>query len=293
MEKNMFKGLLSLVKPYKWLIVFAIICTSMDAVLELVFPLLLKYGMDNYQEDGIIGRLCLMCLIVGILNIVARYGNELTGWLVSEKIQLGLIDRIFNHMHHLGFDYFDNTQTGKMILYVDDYPDKIRHLLYTLRDPVINTIIGFIMIFMVYTKINPILIVFSIVPVAGCIMTQVTFYKIINKRFKAIFEIGRKLNNFIEDHIAGIRTTIGFSMQDDVKEKLDDLCKSKASAKKIKAKTLVSRDIFMLSFENLYYVVIVICGIYLVRKNIITMSELVLYYGYAYRLINPLNTIGK
>ncbi len=105
-------------KPHLRLFVLDLSCAFCLAGLELVFPVISRYILQEVIPAGDIGRFVLLCaalvgiyLLVAVLNYIIHYW----GHVVGVRMEADMREDLFSHMQKLSFKFYDGTRTGQLM----------------------------------------------------------------------------------------------------------------------------------------------------------------------------------
>jgi ABC-type multidrug transport system fused ATPase/permease subunit len=93
------------------------ICISVSTVGGLVIPRLLGKGIDTALSSGsktTIVTLAVIILGTTLLRSAGRFGDTYITQLVSQQASYDIRNALYDHLHKLGFAYYDKAQTGQM-----------------------------------------------------------------------------------------------------------------------------------------------------------------------------------
>jgi ABC-type multidrug transport system fused ATPase/permease subunit len=94
------------------------ICISVSTIGSLVIPRLLGDGIDTALSSGnrnTIITLAFIILGITVLRSAGRFGDTYITQLVSQQASYDVRNALYDHLHRLGFDYYDKAQTGQIM----------------------------------------------------------------------------------------------------------------------------------------------------------------------------------
>ena len=114
----MFLELWTRIRPYKYKLVYSIICLICFTVLGMLLPLVLKEIIDNIIPSG--DKRMLVMLLSGMLAIFAfrQLFNYISHTLVhslSQDVLCEFRKDVFAHIQRLSMTFHENYRTGKLI----------------------------------------------------------------------------------------------------------------------------------------------------------------------------------
>ena len=94
------------------------ICITVSTVGGLVIPRLLGNGIDTALSSGeksTIVTLAMIILGTTLLRSAGRFGDTYITQLVSQQASYDVRNALYDHLHKLGFAYYDKAQTGQIM----------------------------------------------------------------------------------------------------------------------------------------------------------------------------------
>ena len=200
-------------KKYWYAYAFALLCTIIAVIMDMVSPQITKRIIDQVIVDGevdLLPSLLLMILFIGFGRAIFAYLKELIFDTVSSKIGAKLRKRLFNHIQGLSISFFDKNNTGELMSRVKDDVDRIwaatGYVSMLIFEIIIHTGIA---LFFMY-RLSPSL---SIIPtivlpiVAGL---AIIMERKLGKIYEQISEQNAKLNTVAQENLSGVRTVKSF-----------------------------------------------------------------------------------
>jgi ATP-binding cassette subfamily B protein len=204
-------------RPYKRLFVLDFGCAVVAGLLELAFPLAVKYFVDVLlpgQNWGLI-LACAAALLgvyvanAGLMAVVNYWGHAL-----GVGIETDMRAKAFDHLQKLSFRFFDNTQTGHLITHVtkdlEEVGEVAHHGPEDLFIAVMTFIGAFALMFTVHWKLA--LISTIIVPFMTWLVAR--YGSRMTHNWERLFRQVGDFNTRIEESVGGIRVVKAFANED-------------------------------------------------------------------------------
>lgn len=99
-------------------LLFGFICITTSTVGGLVIPRLLGTGIDTALSSGSRTTILILAgIIIGttVIRSAARFGDTYITQVVSQQASYDIRNTLYNHLHKLGFAYYDQAQTGQIM----------------------------------------------------------------------------------------------------------------------------------------------------------------------------------
>ncbi len=287
----MIHNFLHYYKPYKSILYGVVIGSLVAALLDLVFPMLVRQILNEVLPQKNTDRLLhdtgiLFILYLGnygLLYLVNYYGH-----LMSAKIENDMRRDLFEHLQQMSFKYFDNAKTGQLLSRLTSDIAEIGELSFRGPNDIIVcciTMIGTIGILFLMNVYLGILIAVLLIA-----KTLHTVY--VNKKMKAAFRENRIKSGEItaraEESLGGIRLVKAFAQEEyelaRFMEKSLDFLETRRKSYKILAYFSGSVNFF----TNITNLLILACGGLLIAKDKLSLSDFVAFLLYVNLFMKPL-----
>lgn len=287
----MIHNFLHYYKPYKSILYGVVIGSLVAALLDLVFPMLVRQILNEVLPQKNTDRLLhdtgiLFILYLGnygLLYLVNYYGH-----LMSAKIENDMRRDLFEHLQQMSFKYFDNAKTGQLLSRLTSDIAEIGELSFRGPNDIIVcciTMIGTIGILFLMNVYLGILIAVLLIA-----KTLHTVY--VNKKMKAAFRENRIKSGEItakaEESLGGIRLVKAFAQEEyelaRFMEKSLDFLETRQRSYKILAYFSGSVNFF----TNITNLLILACGGLLIAKDKLSLSDFVAFLLYVNLFMKPL-----
>lgn len=206
-DTRLMKRLLKYMRPYRWLVVFAVILIFLGAAAQISLAFITKHGIDQYIEKGIAeGFKSVAMVYLGVIFLVLLFSYAqimVTVWL-GQKVQHDLRLQIFRHLQNLHTGFFDKNPVGRLVTRVTNDVNTLDELFSSGVVAMIGDIFMILLIVgaMLYLNWQLALITFVVLP----LLFLVTF--IFRAKARDAYRVVRlklaRLNAFVQEHITGI-----------------------------------------------------------------------------------------
>ncbi len=292
----MFRKFCSYYKPHRKLFYLDLFCALLLSAINLIYPLIAKYIMNELAGDeskiklivilGVV--LLLIYLIKAGLNFVIQYW----GHIVGVRIQGDMRKEMFEHLQKLPFSFFDENKTGTiMSRLINDLQDISELAHHGPEDIFIATITLLGSCALMIFSVNPYLalISFSVVPII--VVYAIITRKNMRNAFKKTREETAVINAQVESSVSGIRVSKAYTTEVYENEKFE-ACNG--AFKKAKAGQYKQMGIFgsgMTFFTDFLYLLALISGGIFYSKGIIDEPSFTAYILFTTNIITPIRTI--
>lgn len=287
----MIHNFLHYYKPYKSILYGVVIGSLVAALLDLVFPMLVRQILNEVLPQKNTDRLLhdtgiLFILYLGnygLLYLVNYYGH-----LMSAKIENDMRRDLFEHLQQMSFKYFDNAKTGQLLSRLASDIAEIGELSFRGPNDIIVCCITMIGTIGILFWMN----VYLGILIAVLLIAKTLHTVYVNKKMKAAFRENRIKSGEItaraEESLGGIRLVKAFAQEEyelaRFMEKSLDFLETRRRSYKILAYFSGSVNFF----TNITNLLILACGGLLIAKDKLSLSDFVAFLLYVNLFMKPL-----
>lgn len=287
----MIHNFLHYYKPYKSILYGVVIGSLVAALLDLVFPMLVRQILNEVLPQKNTDRLLhdtgiLFILYLGnygLLYLVNYYGH-----LMSAKIENDMRRDLFEHLQQMSFKYFDNAKTGQLLSRLTSDIAEIGELSFRGPNDIIVCCITMIGTIGILFWMN----VYLGILIAVLLIAKTLHTVYVNKKMKAAFRENRVKSGEItaraEESLGGIRLVKAFAQEEyelaRFMEKSLDFLETRRKSYKILAYFSGSVNFF----TNITNLLILACGGLLIAKDKLSLSDFVAFLLYVNLFMKPL-----
>lgn len=287
----MIHNFLHYYKPYKSILYGVVIGSLVAALLDLVFPMLVRQILNEVLPKKNTDRLLhdtgiLFILYLGnygLLYLVNYYGH-----LMSAKIENDMRRDLFEHLQQMSFKYFDNAKTGQLLSRLTSDIAEIGELSFRGPNDIIVCCITMIGTIGILFWMN----VYLGILIAVLLIAKTLHTVYVNKKMKAAFRENRIKSGEItaraEESLGGIRLVKAFAQEEyelaRFMEKSLDFLETRRRSYKILAYFSGSVNFF----TNITNLLILACGGLLIAKDKLSLSDFVAFLLYVNLFMKPL-----
>ncbi len=287
----MIHNFLHYYKPYKSILYGVVIGSLVAALLDLVFPMLVRQILNEVLPQKNTDRLLhdtgiLFILYLGnygLLYLVNYYGH-----LMSAKIENDMRRDLFEHLQQMSFKYFDNAKTGQLLSRLTSDIVEIGELSFRGPNDIIVCCITMIGTIGILFWMN----VYLGILIAVLLIAKTLHTVYVNKKMKAAFRENRVKSGEItaraEESLGGIRLVKAFAQEEyelaRFMEKSLDFLETRRRSYKILAYFSGSVNFF----TNITNLLILACGGLLIAKDKLSLSDFVAFLLYVNLFMKPL-----
>lgn len=220
---QVFKRLMSYLKPYKFLTVLALALLLLTTVVRSVIPLIASYFIDHFLTNM---NQTAMLILVGyylmyVLQTIIQYLGNFYFVRVSYSVVRDIRRDAFANMEKLGMAYFDQTPAGSIVSRLTNDTEAVSDMFSGILSSFISAIFIFTVTLLTMLRLNAVLTGWVAI-FLPFIFILVNLYR---KKSVAVIEKTRALlsdiNSKLSESIEGIRIIQSFSQEDRLKDEFE------------------------------------------------------------------------
>ena len=286
----MLRDLLPYYKPYRTRLALVLAGAVFTSLVELFFPLCIRYIMDQVlpkKDLLLLAQLSLGLLAGYIFNLAINYRVSVEGRLVGALMERDLRQKLFEHVSRFSFKYFDNHQVGQLLSRIVGDIAEIREL--------VSLGPNFLLvctIFMVGTAV----ILFSLNWQLALLINAFLIAKawdsfVTNRKLK---EMGRatrgavgNISGCVAESLSAVRLAQAFTNEDLEAQRLAKEAEILLAYRKKNFQLLAHSHVSMVFFTNVINLAIICAGGVLIYTSGMKMSDLVAFLLYVAIFVRP------
>ena len=220
---QVFKRLMSYLKPYKFLTALALALLLLTTAVRSVIPLIASYFIDHFLTDM---NQTAMLILVGyylmyVLQTIIQYLGNFYFARVSYSIVRDIRRDAFANMEKLGMAYFDQMPAGSIVSRLTNDTEAVSDMFSGILSSFISAIFIFTVTLLTMLRLNAVLTGWVAI-FLPFIFILVNLYR---KKSVAVIEKTRALlsdiNSKLSESIEGIRIIQSFSQEDRLKDEFE------------------------------------------------------------------------
>lgn len=204
-------------RPYKWILLGILVGSCLAAVLDLIFPALVREMLNVEIPQQNVEHLLTyagILLFLYIINFALLFAISYYGHIMSSGIENDMRHDLFGHIEAMSFRFFDNARTGQLLSRITSDIVEISELTFRGPNDILVCSISMLGTMGMLIYMNPYL---------GALISFLLFLKTIhtifvNRKMKAAFRRSRVKSGEVsaqaEEALSGIRLVKAFANED-------------------------------------------------------------------------------
>lgn len=278
-------------KPYKWILIGIMLGSCLAALLDLVFPYMVKHLLSVEIPAKNITTLfdwAAMLLLLYLVNFALLFAINYYGHLMSVGIENDMRRDLFAQIERMSFHFFDNARTGQLLSRITSDIVEISELTFRGPNDLLVCSISMVGTMAMMLYMNPYLgALISLLLLGKTIHTV-----FINRKMKRAFRRSREKSGEVsaqaEEALSGIRLVKAFANE--------DLELSRFMAKSNELYRVRKESFGILSyfsgsinfFTNGTNLAVLACGGWMIARDMLDFGDLVAFLLYVNLFMKPI-----
>jgi ATP-binding cassette, subfamily B, multidrug efflux pump len=295
-DARLMRRLLVYLRPYKALVVAALVLLVIDGVLQLASPLLTQRIIDVAvpQRDGAeIIRITVLFAITLVAQFGCSYGEAMLTALLGQSVMRDLRMEIFAHLQRLSIPFFDRNPAGRLITRVTSDVETLNELFTSgvvsgLGDLFTLLAIGVAMFLMDWRLTLAALVVIPLV-----FGVSHWFRKSVREAYRDIRTRIARINAFLQERITGMRIVQLFGREEMEKERFKKL---NADHLEAHVRSIRYYAVYFPAIELLASVaiaILIVAGAAFVHVESLTVGTVAAFLQLSRRFYQPLQDLAE
>lgn len=275
-------------KKYRNLLIKIFTLTFIFMLLNIMGLIILKsmFKLSNYKYLIITFLICILIETLKLFNNIFK--NKLIIKLDYE-IDNYLTNEIFSKIISLPYKFYRNRTTGEILSRINDL-EKVKQFILDIISCFINICLILVSSFFLIS-INLKLFLITLFIVFLKTVIYLLFHKKLYNSIKAVKKEKETVNSYMIETITGFETIKGLNLErkfvSNLKHRYEKYLEKKDGLNKIYNKSIISKEFV----NNLGFTSLIFTGLILVKQNIITFGDLIIYTSFLSYFLDPIKQL--
>jgi len=311
-DARLMRRLLGYLRPYRAVVVLALVAIVFYGVLQAVPPYLLKVEVDRYLDPTsqakvppVLARFLSPLPLVGILQIASvlflptvlltfllEFAQSYAMQLVGQKVMYDLRKQVFAHLQRLQMSFYDRNPVGRLVTRVTTDADVLNELFASGMVAIFGDFFTLLSIMVVMLTLNwkLALLTFSILPLI--VLVTVAFRQAVRESYRCIRVAIARINAYLQEHITGMTVIQLFNREARSFEEFEKVNRVHMEAYK---DSILAYGLFFpaVEFLGVLAVAIILClGGGMALQGVVTVGTAIAFIQYSQRFFRPIQDLS-
>ncbi len=290
------RRILGLLRPYRWMVVFAFLFQTLAIATRMVQPLVTRRVVNDVVVGGQAGLLAqLLLLFVGLSATrgACMYLRVMLMERSSQSVAYDLRTGLFSHLNEMSWPFFDKNRVGEIMSRMTGDLEGIRDYLAEGLVTMFEQGMMFFgsLIFMFFLSWQAALVTLTLLPLIG--FAAARFRAKVRPQFRAVREQSAELNTRVQENLAGIHVVKAF-VREGHEQALLEKENQKLLGEHLKVTWVWSDYVPVMQFlSELCTPAVLLTGALLMAAGQMDVGTLVGVTGYIWMLTNPMRMLSQ
>lgn len=294
-QRNIFKRLLSYVKPHKKEVFFTLFLLLLTVLGDILGPYLIKVFLDdylakNYFEIKPILYLAISYLVIQLLNVFISYFQFVKFQEIALKIIQQLRIDVFKKIHQLGMRYFDDTPAGTIVSRATNDTEAIKDLFISVLSSFVQAAFLIVGVYIAMFYLSPLLALLALVLLPLIFLVIHLYRKYSSVVYMTMREKLSLLNAKLAETLSGMGIVQTFRQEQRFNDEFDEINNEHYTAMmdNTKLNSILLRPVI----DLIYFTAVVIVLFYFGMtsfKTAIEVGVIFAFISYISRFFEPIN----
>lgn len=286
----MLEKIIHYYKPYKLILLLVLIGSCFSALMELVFPYIVRQMLNVEIPQKNLDELFYwagILVVLYLINFGLLFAINYYGRVMSSGIENDMRRDLFAHMEKMSFRFFDNARTGQLLSRITSDIVEISELTFKGPNDLLICTISMLGTIFMMLYLNPFL---------GSIISVLLLFKAVhsvyvNRKMKRAFRRSREKSGEVsaqaEEALSGIRLVKAFANEP---LELERFMRKSNELMRVRNESFGILSYFngtISLFTNITNLVVLVCGGVMVADGQLPLSDFVAFFLYVNIFMKP------
>lgn len=286
----MLQKIIHYYKPYKLILLLVLMGSCFSALMELVFPYIVRQMLNVQIPQKNIDELLYwagILLALYVVNFGLLFSINYYGHVMSSGIENDMRRDLFGHMEKMSFRFFDNARTGQLLSRITSDIVEISELTFKGPNDLLVCTISMLGTIFMMLYLNPYL--GSII--GAMLIIKAVHSVFVNRKMKRAFRRSREKSGEVsaqaEEALSGIRLVKAFANE---QLELERFMRKSNELLRVRTESFAILSYFsgtITFFTNATNLVVLVCGGMMVANDQLALSDFVAFFLYVNIFMKP------
>lgn len=286
----MLEKIIHYYKPYKLILLLVLIGSCFSALMELLFPYIVRQMLNVQIPQKNIDELLYwagILLALYVVNFGLLFSINYYGHVMSSGIENDMRRDLFGHMEKMSFRFFDNARTGQLLSRITSDIVEISELTFKGPNDLLVCTISMLGTIFMMLYLNPYL--GSII--GAMLIIKAVHSVFVNRKMKCAFRRSREKSGEVsaqaEEALSGIRLVKAFANE---QLELERFMRKSNELLRVRTESFAILSYFsgtITFFTNATNLVVLVCGGMMVANDQLALSDFVAFFLYVNIFMKP------
>lgn len=285
-----------LLRPVRWLLAGVVLCLTLDSLIGITFPSIVRFAIDHGVVPGDVGPLWAAAAVGATLALV--------GWLVvailtvitaraGERVLFGLRVRSYAHLQRLGLDYYERELSGRIMTRMTTDVDALSSFIQTGLSTAVVALLTLVGIAIALLLTDAALALVALAALVPLTIATLVFRRVSGAAYSISRERISLVNAEFQENIAGLRAAQAYRREEFAAQRFADRADSYRRSRMRSQRAISVYFPFITFLSDLALAAVVFVGTQRVADGAATAGTLVAFVLYLGLLFGPIQQLSQ
>lgn len=310
-DGRLMRRLLAYIRPYKSEVSLALVLLMINAVLQVVGPLLTKLAIDRYLTpsgkpsrtflDPYLSNIPLTGLLqislIYLISIVAAlfcdFGEQYLMQWVGQKAMFDLRRELMAHLQRLDIAFYDKNPVGRLVTRITTDVDALNELFASGLLMILGDLLMLLFVVVAMLQLSPGMTGLLLAVMPFVVLVTVRFRQSVQTSYRRIRVAIARINSYLQEHINGIAVLQLFNREAKSRKEFEDINRDHMEAFK-DAITAYGWFYPIIEFLGMLALALLLgYGGFRIRGGVLSLGILVAFFQYGLRFFRPIQDLSE
>ena len=305
------RRLLTYIRPYKAAVAISLVLLLLNALLQVVGPLLTALAVDRYlTPSGKIthtvldpflssnpwtglAQISFLYLLAVVFGMLCDFGEQYIMQWVGQKAMFDLRREMMTKLQKLDLAYYDHNPVGRMVTRITTDVDALNELFSSGLLMILGDLLMLSFVVIAMLALSPGMTAFLIAVTPFVVLVTMQFRRAVQKSYRRIRVAIARINSYLQEHIGGIAVLQLFNGEARSRREFESINRAHMEAYK---DAIIAYGWFYPIAEFLGMLALAMLlgyGGFRVRGGGIQIGVLVAFFQYGLRFFRPIQDLSE
>jgi ATP-binding cassette subfamily B multidrug efflux pump len=310
-DGRLMRRLLTYIRPYKLSVAEALVLLILNAVLQVIGPLLTALAVDRYlapsgkishtildpylaadARTGL-GQIALLYLLVVVFGMFCDFGEQYVMQWVGQKAMFDLRREMMARLQRLDLAFYDHNPVGRLVTRITTDVDALNELFSSGLLMILGDLLMLSFVVIAMLELSPGMTGFLLAVMPLVVLVTMQFRRSVQKSYRRIRVAIARINAYLQEHISGIAVLQLFNREARSRAEFEQINRDHMEAYK---DAIIAYGWFYPVAEFLGMLALALLlayGGYRVRGGALQIGVVVAFFQYGMRFFRPIQDLSE
>jgi ATP-binding cassette subfamily B multidrug efflux pump len=310
-DGRLMRRLLAYIRPYKVTVSLSLVLLLLNAMLQVVGPLLTALAVDRYLAPSSkvshtvldpflsanpltgLGHISFLYLVAVFFGMLCDFGEQYMMQWVGQKAMFDLRRDIMAHLQKLDLAYYDHNPVGRLVTRITTDVDALNEVFSSGLLMILGDLLMLSFVVIAMLELSPGMTAFLLAVMPLVVLVTMQFRRSVQKSYRRIRVAIARINSYLQEHISGIAVLQLFNGEARSRREFENINRDHMEAYK---DAIIAYGWFYPIAEFLGMLALALLlayGGFRVRGGALQIGVVVAFFQYGMRFFRPIQDLSE